>query len=145
MTRSDPQYRLFLVILITLTILFLVSAGLSMQELVPTQSNQNGRVIKTATINHNQIEKPIQTSPSRTLLQASDLRQFNRLLFAIALERDVQNDAEKPIPYLLEEEGQNSIIYLHGDVHIRCWLELSNGKSIGKQCPKLELAGEPTE
>ena len=144
MTRSDPQYRLFLVILITITFLFLISAGLSLQELSPAYSNQKSG-IKTATNNHNQIEKPIQTNQSRTLLEASDLRQFNRMLFALALERDAQDDSEKPIPYLLEEEGRNSIIYLHGDVHIRCWLELSNGKSIGKQCPKLDLAGEPTE
>ncbi len=136
MTRSDPQYRLFLLILILLTLLFLAAAILALRTLPSTETNQSEQSAEQATSLTNQIDKPIQSSitTNRSLLQANDLQQFNRLLFSVASQRSTQNNSERPIPYLVEEEGQHSIIYLPGKVGIRCWLEVSNNKAVGSQC-----------
>ncbi len=134
MMHSNPHYRTFLLLLATLTLFFLMAAAMTFIFLSDAGTTTI-RDLKTEPTSKS-IIKNVENNNSQTkMIQSADLRQFSRMLYGISLARDARNTATTPIPYFLEEEGKNSIVYFYGEVPIRCWLEMSNDTTQGKQCP----------
>lgn len=138
LNQTNSQYRLVLVTLGFLTILSLGAAAVTLMALSepssPTRSLKTRPSENSITIKSSITIKDEVAIPLTPLAQSAEFLQFSRQLHDISLSKEPQNPLERPIPYYLEEEDQNSIIYFYGEVDIRCWLELSNDKVLGKQC-----------